>query len=253
MLSAAVLASVVVFASSVDDVPQAPAETGSCEFTNEPAGVGYFWDTTCHMGGLGCDADGKNVECRLCGAGDFVSVPCPPSSCHFGETPSVSYYWDVNCKDGKLGCLADGAHLQCRFCGEAPYESVPCPEHASHQIPRNVNETCTFDTDPEFPYYVDPDCEDGVLGCGAGGSAKCRFCGKREFAEVPCDAAKVCQVDASLPHYWESECKDGMLGCNADGRHLECRYCDQAPFEEVPCPTKVEAKTKFLAPGDARR
>merc|ERR1712039_790702 len=48
-----------------------------CEFDDEPIDVGFYWDPTCQMGDLGCDGDGKHVECRLCGGGNYISIPCP--------------------------------------------------------------------------------------------------------------------------------------------------------------------------------
>jgi len=209
---------------------------GKCEFVNAPVGVGSFWDPSCKAGGVGCDADGIHPECRLCGTGDFASVPCPPSSCKFQGEPSASYFWDNECTSGKLGCWADGIHAQCRFCGEAPYTSILCPEGAARASPTTAT-TCTFETKPDAPYYLDPGCEAGMHGCNADGvNVHCRFCGRDSFADIPCPASHVCQLDPSVPHYWDPQCEDGMLGCNADGVHVECRYCEAAPYEEVSCP-----------------
>ena len=36
----------------------------------------YYWEPFCFFGMLGCFADGKNVECRFCGSGDFIDVTC---------------------------------------------------------------------------------------------------------------------------------------------------------------------------------
>merc|ERR1719436_262356 len=80
-------------------LPEGP--DGQCEFDNEPTGAGHFWDQTCKMGDLGCDGDGKHVQCRLCGGGDFVSIPCPASSCKFPNHPFVPYYWDSECEVGE--------------------------------------------------------------------------------------------------------------------------------------------------------
>ncbi|CAE8721049.1 unnamed protein product [Polarella glacialis] len=49
---------------------------GECEWPNVPA-IPFYWDPWCSFGSLACFADGKNVECRFCGVGDFVSIPCP--------------------------------------------------------------------------------------------------------------------------------------------------------------------------------
>jgi len=57
-----------------------------CSFTREPVGVGYYWDPLCRSrtsaepGGwsLGCGADGKHHECRLCGGrGSYANITCP--------------------------------------------------------------------------------------------------------------------------------------------------------------------------------
>lgn len=34
----------------------------------------YYWEPFCFLGMLGCFADGRNVECRFCGDGDFVDT-----------------------------------------------------------------------------------------------------------------------------------------------------------------------------------
>lgn len=48
--------------------------TGECEWAHEP-GTRYFWDPSCINGGAGCNADGKNHECRFCGSGPFPACP----------------------------------------------------------------------------------------------------------------------------------------------------------------------------------
>lgn len=214
---------------------EAGEEAGQCAFDNEPIGVGSFWDPSCHMGGLGCNADGKNVECRLCGAGDEVGVPCPPSSCKFPNQPFVSYYWDEDCKAGELGCWADGVHEQCRFCGDHPYIGIPCPEGAA---PPN-SASCAFQNEPAIPYYWEPGCEEGHFGCQAdGANVQCRFCGEGIYEDIPCPASEVCHFanEPAAPYFWDPECKAGGLGCNADGIHMECRFCAARPFESVQCP-----------------
>jgi len=217
---------------------QAGTEAGECEFVNLPVDVGYFWDPTCKMGKLGCNADGKNLQCRLCGAGDFVTVPCPASSCKFPNDPFVSYYWDTDCKMGKLGCWADGIHAQCRFCGEYPYTSISCPEGAA---PPNAA-ACTFKNKPEIPHYWEAGCVMGKHGCNADGqNVQCRFCGGGDFSDIPCPAEQVCEFKQkpTVPYYWDPQCKDGMLGCKADGVNDQCRFCATRPFEDVPCPESV--------------
>jgi len=210
-------------------------EAGQCEFDNLPIGVGYFWDPTCEMGDLGCDGDGKHLQCRLCGGGDFLAVPCPASSCKFPAHPYVPYYWDVDCEIGMLGCRADGVHAQCRFCGDFPYTGVHCPEGA--EPPPAA--TCAFEVEPETPYYWEPGCTMGMHGCNADAkNVQCRFCGGGGFADIRCPGSHVCHFGAvpTVPYFWDPECHDGMLGCKADGVHAECRFCAVWPFETVPCP-----------------
>lgn len=227
-----------VFASGAAGVVRG-AEVGACNFTNNPLDVGYFWDPACAMGKLGCNADGQNMQCRLCGAGDFSSIPCPASSCKFPNDPFVSYYWDTDCEMGKLGCWADGLHAQCRFCGDYPYTSIPCPEGAA---PPNAA-ACNFRGNlPETPHYWEPGCTMGMHGCNADGTnVNCRYCGADGFSDIPCPAEQVCQFKQTptVPYFWDPECTEGMLGCKADGVNVQCRFCATRPFEDVACPDYV--------------
>lgn len=205
--------------------------TGSCDFAVVPSSPGFFWDPTCDASTAGCNADGKNLECRFCG-GDY-GVACPPSSCHFVNEPYEPYYWDESCDMGKLGCWADGIHAQCRFCGDGVFSSVMCPP----QIHR-----CTFMNKPATPFYWDPDCKHGVHGCFADGlHEECRFCGEGLYSDIVCPGEtqeRTCtfEVEPDTPHYWDPACAMGVLGCNADGIHLQCRFCAGRPFESVRCP-----------------
>jgi len=52
------------------------AGAANCDFAVDP-GQPYMWDPTCSMGVLGCMADGKNVQCRFCGFGDYEGIACP--------------------------------------------------------------------------------------------------------------------------------------------------------------------------------
>merc|ERR1712029_144118 len=54
---------------------------------------------------------------------------------------------------------------------------IPCP--GSH--------VCEFAVLPTVPYYWDPDCVNGGLGCMADGvNAQCRYCAERPFENVTC-------------------------------------------------------------------
>jgi len=212
---------------------------GVCEFENAPVGVGHFWDPTCVDGGLGCDADGKHAECRLCGSGDFVSVPCPPSVCNFADLPYIPYFWDAECEMGMVGCNADGTHVQCRFCGDFPFTNIHCPEGAAPP----PSASCNFTEEPAIPAYWEPGCVLGMHGCNADGQhVQCRYCGKGEFSHVHCPGSQVCDFVnvPTVPYYYDSNCMDGELGCKADGVHVECRFCGVGDFESVPCPAPHE-------------
>lgn len=217
--------------------PPLPEPWGQCDFDNKPIDVGYFWDPSCRKGDLGCDADGKHVECRLCGGGNFTAIQCPASSCSFPNEPYLPYYWDSECEIGKLGCWADGVHAQCRFCGDYPFTGIRCPEGAiRHKAESRV---CAFDNEPTTPYYWDSTCYAGKHGCNADGRhVQCRFCGGGGFEDIHCPGSHVCEFDTlpSLPYFWDPECQAGMLGCNADGVHTQCRFCAERPFENVSCP-----------------
>eukprot|EP00405_Crypthecodinium_cohnii_P015969 CAMPEP_0206458624 /NCGR_PEP_ID=MMETSP0324_2-20121206/23681_1 /ASSEMBLY_ACC=CAM_ASM_000836 /TAXON_ID=2866 /ORGANISM="Crypthecodinium cohnii, Strain Seligo" /LENGTH=324 /DNA_ID=CAMNT_0053929999 /DNA_START=55 /DNA_END=1029 /DNA_ORIENTATION=- len=123
-----------VTGGGVDPADAAPSD--ACHFPNEPT-IPYYWDESCEMGKLGCNADGVNVHCRFCAGRPFEDIPCPegvgpdPTRCGFpaGSEPTEElYYWDSSCKMGMLGCWADGVNAQCRFCGgTGSYASVPCP------------------------------------------------------------------------------------------------------------------------------
>lgn len=215
----------------------------ACDFVNEPL-LGYFWDTSCQMGMLGCLADGLSVQCRFCGSGVFADVACPASSCHFPNEPVVPYYWDTTCEIGQLGCWADGIHAQCRFCGEHPYTSVRCPRGEEGAVATPEVNACDFDGEPNLQHYWDPDCTEETPGCKADGvHVGCRFCGEGDYADMSCPstASKQCSfpVEPTTPHYWDSSCAMGKLGCNADGIHVQCRFCEQRPFQDIPCPSSV--------------
>lgn len=137
------------------------------------------------MGKAGCNADGVNVKCRFCGAGNYSKIPCEASQvCKFAAPPSVPYYWDSSCHEGMLGCLADGVHAQCRFCSKRPFEDIPCPEEK--QLPTNA---CVWPVygEPKVEYFWDETCEMGKLGCWADGfHAQCRFCGSSVYSNITC-------------------------------------------------------------------
>jgi len=161
-----------------------PPAGPACTFAEEVT-TPHFWDPSCTNGTHGCLADGIHAECRYCGAGDYVDIECPASKiCKFALEPTVPYFWDPTCAMGKLGCNADGLHVQCRYCMQRPFESVSCPEAVA---PRK--DICTFPKrgEPLIPYYWEPECTEGMLGCWADAiHPQCRFCGVGVFANITC-------------------------------------------------------------------
>jgi len=196
------------------------------------------------MGMLGCWADGVHAQCRFCGDHPFTTIACPEDSakprsaaCSFKEPTETPHFWDPSCKNGKLGCLADGVHEECRFCGVGDYEKIRCP----------ASEVCTFGAEPTVPYYWEPKCKNGMLGCNADGvHVQCRFCRARPFEDIPCPdlvepSKKMCTFplggEPTVPHFWDPTCRAGKIGCWADGIHAECRFCGEGVYENVTCPT----------------
>merc|ERR1712238_179953 len=129
----------------------------------------YYWDNDCEAGGLGCWADGIHAQCRFCGDFPYTGVTCPEgaaapmaASCNFDNEPATPYYWEPGCSLGMHGCNADGENVHCRFCGQGDYVDIHCP--GSH--------VCDFAVVPTVPYFWDPHCTVGMLGCKADGEPR---------------------------------------------------------------------------------
>lgn len=229
-----------------DRQPKSTKPRGRCAFVQEPE-TPHYWDPKCKLGMLGCWADGVSAECRFCGEAPYTGIPCPRdaragsvSICAFVNWPVEKVYWEPDCKDGTLGCLADGKHLGCRYCGgKGAYSGIKCP--------RSTTKACTFDTKPVTPYFWDPSCKPGDLGCKADGIHRhCRFCAARPFESIPCPdplrpPANQCvfKNEPRTGYYWDAECQMGILGCWADGIHAECRFCGgTGAYASIPCPKK---------------
>eukprot|EP00405_Crypthecodinium_cohnii_P006883 CAMPEP_0194782362 /NCGR_PEP_ID=MMETSP0323_2-20130528/78647_1 /TAXON_ID=2866 ORGANISM="Crypthecodinium cohnii, Strain Seligo" /NCGR_SAMPLE_ID=MMETSP0323_2 /ASSEMBLY_ACC=CAM_ASM_000346 /LENGTH=311 /DNA_ID=CAMNT_0039721169 /DNA_START=56 /DNA_END=988 /DNA_ORIENTATION=- len=233
-----------------------PCPPSSCQFPNEPL-VPYYWDmdvdlVTWAAGPMASTSNAGSVGSE---------IPCPPSSCQFPNEPLVPYYWDMDCTLGDLGCWADGIHIQCRFCGEAPSTSLSCPAVVGGSIAAggssNLNE-CTFPNEPHTPYFWDPSCTNGQLGCFADGiHEECRFCAHRPFETVACpegvgpDASQCFFTEGFEPkieYFWDESCEMGKLGCWADGIHAKCRFCGSGAYHEVECPTvAAEAAASYVS------
>lgn len=173
---------------STTSVPSAARQANvsaraGCEFETEPI-TPYFWDESCDPHGLGCFADGIHGPCRFCAEGPYASISCPV--CAFsGKAPGL-HYWDNTCRtDPTLpGCLADGVHPECRLCGEGEFEDVQCPASVVPTMGK-----CRFQNEPSTPYYWDPTCKLGIVGCWADGiHAECRWCGEGSYQNIPCPA-----------------------------------------------------------------
>lgn len=112
---------------------------------------------------------------------------------------------------------------------------------------------CEFpeDAKPAIPYYWDPECSKGLLGCHADATnVQCRFCGEPPYENVTCpEDAKASPFQACwfknqpshmFGYYWEPNCSNGMKGCLADGKHVQCRWCGEdgspKPYSDIKCP-----------------
>lgn len=214
---------------------------------------------------LGCWADGVHPQCRFCGEHPYTGIQCPEvvheppaTACNFADDPAIPHFWDPHCMLGMLGCLADGKHVGCRFCGQGDYASVPCPVGEDAQ-------QCSFANEPLVPYFWDPTCSYGQLGCMADGiHVECRFCAQRPFEDISCPSSvappsgKCSWPKGSEPteqHFWDESCEAGILGCWADGVHAQCRFCGGGVFANVTCPasaTGEQAAAQSSAVGGMR-
>jgi hypothetical protein len=119
------------------------------------------------------------------------------------------------------------------------------------------NGTCAFINPPaEMPFFWDPSCEVGKLGCFADGKhVECRFCGKQDYKSISCPETAVlppflaCDFEVPTPEnitaYWEPRCKMGIKGCMADGINVQCRFCGVKPYHDISCPSR---RCMFRAP-----
>jgi len=222
-------------------IPHVVSPAEQCQFPNSPD-TPYYWENNCHIGKLGCLADGIHPQCRFCGeAGPFVGISCaanaiapPVRACVFDNAPVTPVYWEPACTMGMKGCHADTKHVGCRFCGEGAFSDIPCPA-----------KVCSFVNEPITPYYWDDKCQMGMLGCNADGiHVQCRFCAQRPFQSVTCPASSrppygECWFPHATQqrHYWDPNCTWGEVGCWADGVHAECRYCGgSGAYANITCP-----------------
>ena len=136
-----------------------PAKCSPGVCTGNPAEL-CFYDPSCALGGLGCNAGGFPL-CRFCGFGGFSSVVCPagppppglasppelaidPAFCKPGRctgNAALTCYFDPACEFGGFGCAA-GGHALCRFCGFGAFSNIECPACSGSEC-RCGTETCT--------------------------------------------------------------------------------------------------------------
>lgn len=161
------------------------------------------------------------------------------------------------------GMLArPSAHVLCEH--GVTSESCRTVQHAQDHVLLQRNKTskarsgrCSFAATPSTPYYWDPDCSLGMVGCRADGvHTECRFC---DYEYIPCPETASWPMDVcnfshaplatDVGYYYDKACVEagGGLGCNADGQHMGCRFCGGGPYAEVPC--KVDRCTFENEPG----
>jgi len=77
---------------------------------------------------------------------------------------------------------------------------VPSPSPAPTPPPGRLVGECFFPNRPGLPFYWEPTCWFGKIGClGDGINVECRFCGKGDFASIPCPATTATTTAATTP------------------------------------------------------
>eukprot|EP00747_Dinoflagellata_sp_TGD_P206583 gnl/TRDRNA2_/TRDRNA2_80275_c0_seq1.p1 gnl/TRDRNA2_/TRDRNA2_80275_c0~~gnl/TRDRNA2_/TRDRNA2_80275_c0_seq1.p1 ORF type:complete len:166 (+),score=33.95 gnl/TRDRNA2_/TRDRNA2_80275_c0_seq1:49-546(+) len=141
----------VVLVGAVSQESAVPCGAFPAETCSKNPGEKCYYDWTCstsppRLGGLGCNAEGTNQNCRFCGFKNAKGVeypPCPApepeAPCGVepaevcSQNPGEKCYYDVSCSDdppgqGGLGCNADGVNRNCRFCGFKNAKGVEYPD-----------------------------------------------------------------------------------------------------------------------------
>merc|ERR1712073_161850 len=77
---------------------------------------------------------------------------------------------------------------------------------------------CAFQVIPTVPYYYEPSCHAGMLGCKADGvHDECRFCGEAPFESVQCprphEEVEICQSNIGLGPCHISGMRVAWTGC----------------------------------------
>merc|ERR1712194_940467 len=86
--------------------------------------------------------------------------------------------------------MPTGRMFRCRYCGAGIYSEIDCP----------ASEVCQFANVPAAPFFWDPSCTDGGLGCNADGIHEmCRFCAVRPFQDVSCPGQATAEEACTWP------------------------------------------------------
>ena len=220
--------------SSGSDCPSDGARA-VCAGPSEPC----FFDPRCREpwndphGGRGCFAAGKGPNCRFCGFGSFMGIPCPvgrvrSTAPHPRQTsvsvslrwPEIEYYIEIAAPD----CEPPSAPPS------APPPSPPPPSTPPLPPPTPP---------PSPPPPMPPPPSPAPPGAKCSPQARGGIC-SGSLTEL-CYRDDRC-VEGSDPH--------GGLGCNAGGNR-KCRFCGFAPPGAVdwsypPCPQEVEVEVDVL-------
>merc|ERR1712187_1068264 len=81
------------------------------------------------------------------------------------------------------------------------------------------SQVCAFEVIPTVPYYYEPNCHSGMLGCKADGvHDECRFCGAGTFESIRCPRPlenwEICRSTLghrSVSYFWDDSWEAGML------------------------------------------
>merc|ERR1712187_493401 len=84
------------------------------------------------------------------------------------------------------------------------------------------SQVCAFEVIPTVPYYYEPSCHAGMLGCKADGvHDECRFCGDWPFESVRCPRSHDEDAEVCRGCLFHDGCDEGAemdrASCELDG------------------------------------